>query len=82
MGNILSTWRMLSITMFSAMISLGAYTFLTHPAFASEQLAISGELASYSAQNADQMAMPMATSSFLPAGIKGLFAAVAFFFML
>ena len=82
MGNILSTWRMLSITMFSAMISLGAYTFLTHPAFASEQLAINGELAAYSAQTADQMAMPMAASHFLPIGLKGLFAAVAFFFML
>lgn len=82
MGNILSTWRMLSITMFSSMIALGAYTFLEHPAFAAEQFAVERELAVFSAQNSDQMAMPMATGYFLPAGIKGLFAAVAFFFML
>lgn len=83
MGNILSTWRQVSITLFNTVFALGALAVLLGAKYQNEAAALMGKLTgAFSPQVADQMSMPMALAGVLPVGIKGMFAAVLFFFML
>lgn len=83
MGNILSTWRQVSITLFNTVFALGALTVLLGVNYQQEAAALLRHLSeTLSPQVADQMSMPMALSEVLPLGIRGMFAAVLFFFML
>ncbi len=82
MGNILSTWRKISITHFNTVFALGAFTILLVPRFANTATAALNSIANLPAAVADQMQMPMAISLLLPIGIKGMFAAVLFYYML
>ncbi|MDD3155508.1 MAG: hypothetical protein PHS41_11635, partial [Victivallaceae bacterium] len=83
MGNILATWRQISITLFNLTFALGALTVLVATKYQGEAQGIMRHLtALLPPAIADQMSMPMALSAILPVGIKGMFAAVLFFFML
>ncbi len=76
MGGILNTWRALSQTLFLAVIGLCALTYWKlHPEL--QFLDFQGQLST-----APKDAMVGSIAAFLPAGIKGMFLALMFFYML
>ena len=83
MGNILGTWRSLSMGFFSIVFALGGLVIF----FTSKYQAQAAELlerlgGNFSPAVVDQLAMPIGVMEMLPAGIKGMVALVLFFFML
>lgn len=83
MGNILGTWRQLSITFFSTLVILGGLVVINGSAYQDISISVKTFLNNnFSPAVADQMSIPMAISVVLPLGIKGLLASVLFFLML
>lgn len=83
MGNILGTWRQLSLTLFSITFALGGLVVLYSATYGELAKSLCARLnASLPAAIADQMIMPMAIAELLPIGLKGVLATVLFFFML
>lgn len=76
MGGILNTWRMLSLSSFSTLVALGALTYLYY----NPDIIFVNSVGV--ASNAPKDSMIGAISLFLPIGLKGMFVALMFFFML
>lgn len=76
MGGVLNTWRQISLTIMVASVALGALTYLrTNPNF--QVFDAAGQVLA-----SPKNTMVAAISQYLPIGLKGLFAALMFFFML
>lgn len=83
MGGILSTWRQLTFNLFNIMFCLGGSVLLFSDKYKGFTAGLTEKLNSFlSPAVVDQMLMPIAFAEQLPIGIKGMFAAVLFFFML
>ena len=83
MGNILGTWRWISLDVFTLAFCLGGAAVLFSKSYETQASELTAYLGSFlSPAVVDQMQMPMALSGMLPIGLKGIFAAVLFFLML
>ncbi|MDD2710915.1 MAG: sodium:proline symporter [Verrucomicrobiae bacterium] len=73
MAGIVAGWRGFGKGLFIALLSLAAYTFLTHPDFAPKMVKVNEILNSIdNPQITNQMRMPVALGVLLPVGVKGL----------
>lgn len=83
MGNVLGTWRQLSITFFTMLFIMSGLAVINGSAYQDVSRGIQTYLNNnFSPAVADQMSIPMAVSAVLPLGIKGMLASVLFFLML
>ncbi len=83
MGNILGSWRGVARGVMITLLGVCAFTYMTHPDFASGAAAVNAQLQTIdSAQIQNQMRAPVAISHLLPIGVKGAFAAIMFFAMI
>jgi len=83
MAGIVGNWRDYSSTAMAALVSIGAFTLLHSPAFASDRATVQHALAAVSLpQLRTQMQMPIAIGVLLAPGIKGCFCAVLLFGLL
>lgn len=77
MGNILGRWREYSRLLTVTVLAMSAVTFLNHPYYAAMAAPVHDLVAGISnPQIQRQMLVPTALGVLLPAGLKGLFAAV------
>jgi SSS family solute:Na+ symporter len=77
MSNILGSWRGFGFGLMRTLIAICAIAFLVTPHFAGQAAATHAQLQGISdAPIRDQMQVPVATSHFLPMGVKGLFCAI------
>jgi solute:Na+ symporter, SSS family len=80
MGSVLINWRMYARTIVVTVVGIGALTFMRHPDFAERYRPAAAALAGIAdKQVRNQMQVPIALRYLLPAGIKGLFAAMMLF---
>lgn len=83
MGNILGSWRGVARGVMITLLGICAFTYMTHPDFASGAAAVNAQLQTIdSAQIQNQMRAPVAIAHLLPIGVKGAFAAIMFFAMI
>jgi len=77
MGGILYTWRDTGKAAVIMLLAISALTYLHHPAFAAQAAHVQARVAQISNPQAqEQMELPIAVSSMLPPGVKGLFCAI------
>lgn len=82
MGRVLATWRGFAMALMLTLLSLCAYTFLHHPAFASGAKIVNEHLSHIAnPQIQTQMRVPLALAYLLPIGIKGAFASLMLLLM-
>ncbi|MBR7127842.1 MAG: hypothetical protein IKD09_04585 [Lentisphaeria bacterium] len=85
MGNILSTWRTISLNLFNLLFALGGLIIVINAEFKEESAQIFAylkESCNFAPAVIDQMMLPKALETILPIGFKGMVAAVLFFYML
>ena len=86
MGGILGSWRGLVFEVMQTLLAICALTFMTDHAFAPGAAAVTAKLSTIHSTAIvngpylqEQMRVPVALATFLPVGIKGIFAALMFF---
>jgi SSS family solute:Na+ symporter len=83
MGNILAQWRGQARGVMFLVLAVCAYTYLHNPQYHDGAQWVNNAVARiHDKETMRQMRVPLALSHFLPAGIKGLFAAIVLFAML
>ena len=83
MAAILGNWRGVTYTAMSALVALGAFTLIHHPAFVAQHAAIDSTVAGISVPELrSQLRMPVAIGVLLAPGIRGCFCSVLLFGLL
>ncbi|MCC6683039.1 MAG: sodium:solute symporter [Phycisphaeraceae bacterium] len=89
MGKVLGVWRAGMSMLMIVLLAVAAYTYMHHPAFASQVAGVHHELSSQINLSTeattqtirDQMLVPIAVKHFLPVGVTGTFFAAMIFLM-
>lgn len=77
MGGVLYSWREAGKSAVIMLLAISALTYLHHPAFAAQAAQVQAKVAQIANPQArEQMELPIAVATLLPAGVKGLFCAI------
>ena len=83
MGSIISVWRGMSRHLLLTLIPLVVYAFLRLPKYAAQAAEVQNAIKAIPTETLQtQMRVPLTLARILPAGLKGLFATIMFFFLI